>query len=692
MFNIVKQLFTKISTNSVKEDLSSVSESKDVPPFMSPLVDVIWPQPLSNDTELKTNTITDLVQQYGVSYIFACISLLSNSVRLFKPKIAKKLPNGGIEEIHEADILKYLKKPNNHYGFPTLVEATAISLTLTGNAYWEIIKVKNKTIGFFVLQPQRVTILKDKNGKPAAYEYFLPNGTKIRYNVDDIIHFKVYNIQDDFYGLSPLVAAKLPANILRKVDEFLESYFERGAVFKGVLETEKTLPKPVYDRLASRFKQLYAGASKAFGLPILEGGLKFKPIQAHPKDSQAFESAQHALLTLLAVFHVPPQLLGFKDANHAVLKELRLMYWEDTVLPLISRIEEILNAQKYKFVPKNEQKYDIILDSTGIEALKLNELLKAKIAIGYGALTINELRARLFGLPPREDGDIVLMPLNMAPVGNDWENTPNAPNPKSLLDVETKQTTSEIFKTSLEWELYHNTFKILIENELVDIFTEQFYKTSSYLDKILSVKTDTNIISSRINDIIDGTKTNIYFGIEKIVKEKTRNVYFSILAKLDPELAINASFPEILDKFTTSWSKALVEIIDETTKKQLITEIINVYTNDVDDVVKALNKVFSKLILPVVGQRLKLIANTEATRIINFASFIAHKNAGYTYKVWKCFDVNSSRHRELHNKRIPIDEKFDINGEKGLFPCDPNLSANNVCNCKCRLIYYKEEN
>ncbi len=665
------------------------SENKDIPPAYSPDIDFIFPTYSKDTTNFDYPSFVTLVQEYGSSYIFACISYLANCVRLYKPKVAKTLANGSIINKHDSKTIRLLKKPNSYYGFPTLLEATTISLLLTGNSYWEIIRVDGKAIGFFILQPQRMCILKDSNGGLGGYEYHISNGKKIVYKPQDIIHIKIHNVQDDFYGLSPLIAAKVPSNILNEVNKFLQNYFKNGAIFKGVLETEKQLTQTVYERLAKRFKSLYGGVGNAFTIPILEGGLKFRPVQALPKDSQAFESANFALNSLCSVLHIHPALLGFTPANKAILQELRAMFWEDTVVPFVSRIEEALNAQKSKYMPKNEQEFDVVFDSSQIEALKINELLKARIAVGYGALTINEVRARLFGLPPREDGDVALIPLNMTPTINGLDNTPKVTKPVKYLDVNNKNI--DILIDDNLYKLYIDSLATIIETDLVDIFIEQFNKTANFLLDILNVQTTPSILEAKLVDVLNGSLFSIEKSISRLLNQKAENLYYAIINKISPENALRLDSNQFIQKFIDSWSKTLINIINDTTKKQIINEIIKLNTADEIKIKSILSKIFNDLIIIPSGKRLKTIGRTEAARIVNLVNYLAHKDAGFTHKIWHCYDCTNSRHKKLHGVKIKITDEFVVNGEKALMPLDVKLSANNVCNCTCRLLFTKEE-
>ena len=81
-----------------------------------------------------------------------------------------------------------------------------------------------------------------------------------------------------------------------------------------------------------------------------------------------------------------------------------------------------------------------------------------------------------------------------------------------------------------------------------------------------------------------------------------------------------------------------------------------------------------------------LIARTETTMAANMGAYSSAKdNGGNFEKYWIATDDERTReaHAEVGNKPIPMDEAFEVGGEKMMFPGDPRASAENVCNCRC---------
>ena len=92
------------------------------------------------------------------------------------------------------------------------------------------------------------------------------------------------------------------------------------------------------------------------------------------------------------------------------------------------------------------------------------------------------------------------------------------------------------------------------------------------------------------------------------------------------------------------------------------------------------------------------IARTQTTRMENMAklqSFEVAKKMGYeVYKTWVCVGDNRTRpaHKLANNQTVEIDEPFVVDGEKLMYPGDPNGSAKNIINCRCYIKLSKKPN
>ena len=631
-------------------------------------------------------------------YIFACVSKKATAIKAFDPKVVRYTKKGEQFEDRNSKLYKLVKKPNPFYGFRTLLEGTVISLELTGNAYWEVNKIGDNIVSLYLLLPQHMFIRFDDKTNSFIYTYRLPNGKEIQYSEDEIIHFKYPNPFDDFYGLSPLASLDIPIETLQESLDILNRYFKFGTHLRGILYSDSIIPRDQKEYLEQRFAQLYSGSTSAFRIPVLDRGMRFDPISVIPKDLQAIEAHEKALYAVLAVFKVPPEVLGVRQANYSGMEQARRVFWEDTILPLAKDIEETINFNINKLT--NERSIGFVLDHTSIEALKENRLIRARVAailMDRGVMTRNEVRTRFFDLAPVEGGDEFLLPLNMMPVesGRKPENEEGNPDQTVKPDrgdrkfVETKS----INISKDEWEIIHTMLENFLLNELPKFYLKQKERFVAQITYLMSnvVQYSEQKVAQLVQEAVDFAHTLTAEDIVDKFLSIAERLYFDFNRKVADDISVlTDAIPDDLRKSLSKWAFYITDIVDDTTKRQLVKKIMESEQKQID---KVADEVYKHLIDDISGRRIKLIARTEATYLLNSIQFYVAMKAGYKYKQWNTHNVKDARpsHAELHKYRIKINEAFVVGGEKAMFPADITLSPENRINCKCRLTFHFEE-
>jgi len=636
-------------------------------------------------------------------YIYACINKKATAIKTLEPKALRITSDGQTFVDYKNDLYKLIQKPNPFYSFRILLEGTVESLELTGNAYWEINKTRSgKVISVYLLQPHRMFI-RQKNNSEFEYVYRLPDGKEILYSPDEIIHFKYQNPFDDLYGLSPMASLDLPIETLQESLDILNKYFKYGTHLRGVLETDNILTKEMKTYLENRWAQLYASSSNAFRIPILEKGLKFRPINVVPKDMQAIEAHEKALYAILAVFKVPPEVLGLRQANYSGMEQARRSFWEDTIIPLAKDLEDTINFNIHKITKDENIKF--VLDYSSVEALKENKLVRARVAgilMDRGVMTRNEVRVHFFDLPPVEGGDEFLLPLNMTPVesGRKPENEEGNPDQTMRPDSEAQDNSAKkveiksVYDAEHEWLLLHTTVENYLLNELPKFYQKQKERFETRIASVISsaILMSESKLQKEVRSALNYARTLTAEDIVDKFISIAERIYFDISYKLDPNLdVLTGEMPKSVRETITDWAYTVTDIIDETTEKQLTETIIKAIQEDIP-VEQAINKVYTKLLDDVNGQRIKTIARTEATYLLNKIKFEVHKDAGFAYKMWHnpCDERSRPHHAELNGKKIPINEKFNVGGYKADHPGDKSLPASEIVSCRCWLSFHKK--
>lgn len=85
----------------------------------------------------------------------------------------------------------------------------------------------------------------------------------------------------------------------------------------------------------------------------------------------------------------------------------------------------------------------------------------------------------------------------------------------------------------------------------------------------------------------------------------------------------------------------------------------------------------------------QMLARTDLNSLNNGGSVAAATQVGVTYKQWLTAGDDAVRetHAEADGQTVPIDQPFLVGGEELDYPGDPGGSDDEVCNCRCTIIY-----
>jgi len=224
-----------------------------------------------------------------------------------------------------------------------LMETIAAQLLLHGNAFVQILPDSNGAPGeLFALRPERVSILPDAQGWPAAFAYRVGERTA-RFAPEQIVHVKAFHPADDHYGLGCLGAAAGAVAIHNAATRWNKALLDNAARPSGALVFDAgdgaSLSAAQFDRLKSELESEFSGAGNAGRPMLLEGGLRWQAMSLSPADMDFVGLKAAAAREIALAFGVPPMLLGLPgDATYANYREANRALWRLAVLPLADKI------------------------------------------------------------------------------------------------------------------------------------------------------------------------------------------------------------------------------------------------------------------------------------------------------------------------------------------------------------------
>ncbi len=278
------------------------------------------------------------------------------------------LYNGDVE-LNAHPFLDLLKKPNPIQSRPELIENIISFLLVAGNSYIEISSLDGTPRELVTLRPDRVKVVAGANGWPEAFDYSV-YGSSVRLSADQVLHLKMFNPLDDYYGQSPLEAAQRSIDTHNSASAWNKAMLDNAARPSGALvfaASEGKLTNDQFERIRSELEATYQGAANAGRPMVLEGGLDWKQMGYSPADMEFTETKNASAREIALALGVPPMLLGIPgDNTFANYAEANRSFWRQTVVPLLGRVTEALN----NFVgPQFQNDLRLTFDLDQVEAL-----------------------------------------------------------------------------------------------------------------------------------------------------------------------------------------------------------------------------------------------------------------------------------------------------------------------------------
>ena len=357
--------------------------------------------------------------------VYKCISMIANNASSVKIGIFS-----GDKKLESHPLLSLLQRPNPLQSQVEFFHSMVSYLLISGNSYM----LRDKEVGapseLYLLRPDRIQIKASSSMIPDTYCYKIDNKIISEYPVDkftgasQLKHVKLWNPLDDFYGLSPIVAGAYNIDQHNLAGLHNVGLLKNGCTPSAMLkfqpkdETGMTANLSddqranILEDLESRFR----GSNNSGRPMLLEGDFDYVQMGLNPKDMDFLELMNMSAREIALCFGVPAQLVGLSDTTYANVAEARLSLYEETIIPLLERLESDLNEWLSPLYGENLSiKYD--LDSIPAMAEKRKQIF-ANVSMGVekGIITRNEARERL-GLEPIDGADTLLVPSNLFPLG-----------------------------------------------------------------------------------------------------------------------------------------------------------------------------------------------------------------------------------------------------------------------------------
>lgn len=326
---------------------------------------------------------------------------MAGDVRPSRTVMSKMMHMGpDFEEVTEQHpILEMLQKANGVYNGFDLTVLRTLYQELTGNAYLHVITDPSLDIPveLWPMPSQHVQVVPSKENFIDGYIYGANETQALRFERDEVIHFKRPNPDNLFYGLGKVEAAYGTIQANQAVHDMDLATFANHARPDYAVVVNGNARRADLDIFEQHVSERLRGTRKSGQFLAVSGDVKFEPLNFPPKD---LGGREEIVEEIAAVFGVPVSMLKANDPNLASARAGFGQWREGTILPLLRMDEDVLNQV---LLPMFGIEGDACLAyDNPVPADSAFQLQQRTAAVSGGWQTLNEARIEQ-GLDPSDN-------------------------------------------------------------------------------------------------------------------------------------------------------------------------------------------------------------------------------------------------------------------------------------------------
>lgn len=228
----------------------------------------------------------------------------------------------------------------------------------------------------------------------------------IVYSPDEIIHVKDNSFYSIYRGVSRLKPAIRTMQLMARMRNFQDKFFENGAVPGLVLKSPNTLSDKIKDRMLVAWQQRYRPDSGGRRPLILDGGIEVDSYtQTNFKDLDFQQAISDNEKIILKALGIPPILLD--SGNNANIRPNMRLYYLETIIPIVRKITSAF-TRYYGFTVKED-----ISDIAALQPELRDAAAFYTSLVNGGIITAAEARDRL-GFDEIDGTAEIRVPANIA--------------------------------------------------------------------------------------------------------------------------------------------------------------------------------------------------------------------------------------------------------------------------------------
>ena len=146
-------------------------------------------------------------------------------------------------------------------------------------------------------------------------------------------------------GLPPLTPARSSLETEYQINGWNASFFKTGMKTPLLIQAKGQLSADQKTEIRKEIINYYSGIDGAHGALLLQGSITVTPLTVGTKDIDFYQGKKLAREEILAVYGVPPSLVGlFEYASYANTRDQITIFWEQTLIPKLSALLNLIQV------------------------------------------------------------------------------------------------------------------------------------------------------------------------------------------------------------------------------------------------------------------------------------------------------------------------------------------------------------
>jgi len=589
-----------------------------------------------------------------------------------------------------------LRRPNPWLTLRDMLYLLALDITFVGEHYWYV--AHNRAEEPAELWPL-LGEMKAVVGKDVLIDHYVLKvsgdyGIKEkRYEVDEIVPFRMLGIQSLLKGVGALQAA---AGSVKVDDEIQKSQywaFKQGIFPFFVLVVSEGDPKK-RAQLRDEFNAVYAGARHSGKTVTISKTMEIKELSKTPREMDFMQASRQVQEAISAMFRVPAVMMGLtRDVqNRATAEASEYVFAKWNIAPKLLMVEERVNMDlawrewdedvRVKF-------YSPVAEDRDQERQDM-EMLSRTFAIAPGDI------AERYGYPRPPWGDVPFVPIGYMPYGSAPEPEP-PPQQRAQASIEAQVSKPTGYPARIlailgqrhrEWQGkfargYQRVWRGIF-GDLERDFLKAFDELPENSWDAMSATTKQGGAARLVDRVLtpesvrrqmrDKSKPHIVRGLilggdfDKELVELPEGKQWD--SRADALQAAAMKYDEgYYQEIATTTHKEMTEAVaraleDRATWKELRARIVDEFGT-------------------MKESRAANIATTETTKLMNAGGQAFRDEFDVSHKQWVTSFVNSrDTHIDVHGTVVHNHEPFFVGRDQMQYPGQGRLAEEN-CNCNC---------